>query len=174
VSEFIRLDMGHMSKIADNLYLGNIPNALELSNSKWDKFWAILNCTDDPVLDYMQTESKFDVVRLNHWDGQPYLGHSITTGIRYIDENLKANSNVLVCCHAGMSRSPGMMVAYLMHQYLEQIPRNKQTGKDRAAAYKEALRVVIKCRPIIQIHPAIDLSIRQYFGLAPKTAKDLI
>lgn len=182
---FLHLNMGPMTRIPldmpenvrylDNLYLGNIPNALSLQDVNRPKgFWAILNCTDDPELDPLKTDAEFDVLRLNQWDGEPYPGMSIKVGIEFIHTNLRAGSNVLVCCHAGMSRSPGMTMAYLMYRFLEKIPRERQTTEDRKNAYDYALAVVRKARPIIQIHPQIDKSIRQYFRLMPKTAADLI
>lgn len=179
MAPFIHLDMGPMTPIPldnqDRLFLGNIPNAMALQNADRPKgFWAILNCTDDPELDHLKTDAEFDVVRLNQWDGEPYPGLSLKVGIEFIHMNLGAGSNVLVCCHAGMSRSPGMVVAYLMYRFLEKIPRMKQTLEDRRNAYDYAKAVVSKARPIIQIHPEIDKSVRQYFGLAPKTIADLV
>ena len=179
MSEFLRLNMGPMTSIPlenqDRLFLGNIPNALALQNVNRPKgFWAILNCTDDPELDHLKTDAEFDVVRLNQWDGEPYPGLSIKVGIEFIHMNLGAGSNVLVCCHAGMSRSPGMVVAYLMYRFLEKIPRERQTLEDRRNAYDHAIAVTRNARPIIHIHPEIDKSVRQYFRLAPKTASDLI
>lgn len=176
---FLHLNMGAMTSIPldnqDNLFLGNIPNALALENANRPKgFWAILNCTDDPALDHLKTDAEFDVVRLNQWDGEPYPGLSLKVGIEFIHTNLKAGSNVLVCCHAGMSRSPGMVVAYLMYRFLEKIPRVKQTLEDRRESYDYARAVVGKARPIIHIHPEIDKSVRQYFRLAPKPTADLI
>lgn len=178
MSQFLRLDMGPMSRIyldgVSNLFLGNIPNALELTETRHKGFWAILNCTDDPALDHMKTNAEFDIIRLNQWDGEPYPFESIRRGIDFVHTNITAGSNVLVCCHAGISRSAGMMLAYLMYRYLEDIPREKQRLEDRRDAYSRAIQFITKSRPIIQIHREIDKSVRQYFGLAPKSAADLI
>lgn len=178
MTEFLRIDMGAMSRIpldgVDNLYLGNIPNALALYQEKPKGHWAVLNCTDDPALDYLKTEPDFDVIRLDQWDGEPYPGMLVKVGIEFVDSNLKAGNNVLICCHAGMSRSPGMTVAYLMYRFLEDTPRDQQTLEDRLEAYNWATKKVRNSRPIIQIHPKIDLSIRQYFGMAARSDEDLI
>lgn len=178
MNDFIRIDVGPMTRIplepSDSLYLGNIPNALALENERPKGFWAILNCTDDPGLDYLKSDAEFDVMRLNQWDGESYPGMSIKIGIEFIDMNLKAGSNVLVCCHAGVSRSPGIIVAYLMYRRLEKIPKEKQRLEDLREAYDKAMSTVRKVRPFIQIHPQIDKSVRQYYRLAPRTAADLI
>lgn len=161
MSQFLRLDMGPMSYIRaaqpGELYLGNIPNVLELEIEPG--FWAVLNCTDDPELDRFNSLAHFDVIRLNHLDGEMYPPDKITQGIQFIDRNLQAGVDTLVCCHAGVSRSAGMTVAYLMY---------------KGWSYNEAVYTVRKARPFIQIHPKIDLSIRQYFRLAPRSAADLI
>lgn len=178
MSTFLKLDCGPMNRIPldgiDNLYLGNIPNALALEQERPKGFWAILNCTDDPACDHMKTDAEFDVMRLNQWDGVPYPGLSIKVGIEFIKTHLAAGANVLVCCHAGVSRSAGMVVAYLMYRYLEPIPRERVTLENLRAAYDYAVQKTRNSRPIIQIHPQIDKSIRQYYRLAPKSAEDLI
>lgn len=165
MSQFLRLDLGPMSYInakqSGELYLGNIPNVLELEQKAhpdlW--FWAVLNCTDDPGLDHLNSTPNFDVLRLNHLDGEMYSPDRITQGLQFIEKNLQAGVNTLVCCHAGVSRSPGVIIAYLMY---------------KGWSYNEAVSEVRKSRPFIQIHPKIDLSIRQYFKLAPRTVADLI
>lgn len=164
MSSFLRLDMGPMSYIRAAqpgvLYLGNIPNGIELlSDNQGQSHWAILNCTDDPELDHLNAEPNFTVKRLNHLDGEEYPVEKIADGIGFIEANLQAGVATLVCCHAGISRSSGMVVAYLMH---------------KGWTYNEAVTQVRKARPFIQIHPKIDLSIRQYFRLAPRTVADLI
>jgi len=178
VSQFLRMDMGPMSEIPiddkHHLFLGTIFNGIELETSPRDKFWAVLNCTDDPALDFMRMDAEFDVLRLNQLDGEPYPGMLIKVGIEFIDMNLKAGTNVLVCCHAGVSRSPGMVLAYLIYRQLEKIPREKQTIEDRKLAYSESIQAITKARPFIQIHPQIEKSIRQYYRLSARTAADLI
>lgn len=175
MSTFLKLDMGPMCQIPlpseQKLYLGNIPNAEELQSTNGEK-WCILNCTDDPALDYLKHKENFDCIRLNHLDGEPYPQASIANGIGYINNSLKDGAKVLVCCHAGVSRSAGMTLAYL-------IARLKYDEKCYDSAgiqeiYNRALSTIRKARPFIQIHPKIDLSIRQYFRLAPKSPKDLI
>ncbi len=178
MSQFLQMDMGPMSPIPiddkHNLFLGTIFNAIELETTKRDKFWAVLNCTDDPGLDFMKIDAEFDVLRLNQLDGEPYPGMLIKVGIEFIDMNLKAGVNVLICCHAGVSRSPGLTVAYLMYHQLEKIPREQQTMEDRRNAYNLAVDIVHKARPFIQIHPQIDKSVRQYYRLSVRTSADLI
>lgn len=181
MSQFLKLDCGPMSHIplegSDTLYLGNIPNALTLTDTLNKRAWAVLNCTDDPALDYMRTERGYDMLRLNHWDGEPYPGMLIKVGIEFIRDNIAAGSAVLVCCHAGMSRSPGMVVSYLMYRWLQangDSTEHISSLELRKEAYDLAIAKTRKSRPIIHIHPKIDLSVRQYFGLAPKTAEDLV
>lgn len=177
----IRTDMGPMSRIplgpGDALYLGNIHNALTLKHDHrlWG-FWAILNCTDDPALDHLRSDAEYDVLRLNQLDGEMYPFDSIMRGIQYIDMHLKAGANVLVACHAGVSRSAGMMVAYLTFHKIKNHYDNLTEAPMTFVqdAYNEAVLKTRKARPFIQIHPEIDKSIRQYFRLAPRSFNDLI
>lgn len=163
MDSFIYPYMGPMSHIPneqfDALYLGNLNNAEELLASEHKGMWAILNCTDDPMLDVYWDNPKFIIRRLNQKDGLPYPAAQITEGTTFIRTNLFLGNSVLVCCHAGISRSPGMILAYLLSE---------------GFSYNESIRKIRKSRPVIQIHPKIDLSIRQYFNLAPRTVADLI
>ena len=161
---FLRVDMGPMCHIPAGhpngaLYLGNIPNAMEIGKKLNIRFVAILNCTDDPELDPLNSLPGFNVKRLDQWDGEEYPPEKIKDGIKFIEDHMKTSSMVLVCCHAGISRSAGMVLAYLMSKKYD---------------YNEAVRIIRKARPFIQIHPRIDLSVRKYFGLAPRTVADLI
>lgn len=164
MTDFIRIDMGPMSPIQAGpiqgyLCLGNIPNALEAGKQLHKRFVSILNCTDDPALDNLNAFSGFEVLRLNHLDGEEYPDYKIKQGIDFIESRLQSGAMVLVCCHAGISRSSGMVLAYLLSKKYE---------------YNEAVHLIRKARPCIQIHPKIDLSVRKYFRLAPRSAADLI
>lgn len=160
--EFLRFDMGPESYIDVDrvlpLYLGTIGNAEKIGQELHKRDWAVLNCTDDPGLNDLHRPG-FTVCNLYHQDGVPYSTKQIQDGIEFIKTSFELGAAVLVCCHAGISRSPGMVLAYLMSIGL---------------TYNQALRKILVARPIIQIHPKIDLSIRQYFNLAPRTVADLI
>lgn len=159
---FVEFDMGPMSYIptdgSETLYLGTIYNARELAVSYPKRTWSVLNCTDDSLLDEYD-RTGFKIKRLNQLDGHPYPADKIKDGLSFINDAMHAGDAVLVCCHAGCSRSPGMVVAYLL---------------ERGHSYNEAVQLIRKARPFIQIHHLIDLSIRQYFHLAPRTVADLI
>jgi hypothetical protein len=162
MSEEFTLDMGDMSYIDTDgkqaLYLGTVMNALELSEGFHKRAWAILHCACDSSLDNLERPG-FAIKKLNHWDGQPYPFEVIEAGLKFIKEHMEQGDAVLVCCMAGMSRSPGMVLAYLL---------------ESGYSYNDAIRRIRKARHFIQIHPAIDHSVRQYFHLAPRTVADLI
>ena len=65
---------------------------------------------------------------------------------------------VLVCCHAGISRSPAIVTAYLTRCGM---------------SWNEAEEYVRDKRSIMLVHPKVSLSIRRAIGIAP-TAASLI
>lgn len=134
-----------MSKITEHVYVGTYGSASSLDDRNPEDIQCILNCTKQPHEDL----SGFEVNQLNISDGEPIDPKVLRFAIDCIYAAWDANKKILVHCHAGLSRSPSIVIAYLMdkHGYL----------------WDEAFEIVRSRRPNIMPHPAIIMSIKKVF-----------
>lgn len=118
-----------MSFITDRLYLGDIDNAMDAVNIG---DWIVITCA-----------AEADIVS-NHkvclYDGrQKNTGLILASGADIIHETLThTDKNVLVHCMAGASRSPSVIIAYLM--------------KYQGMKFGDAYCMVREKRPVVSIH----------------------
>lgn len=95
-------------EIVPHLYLSNYQDALSVP-----KDFFVINCSKD--LPMVQT--KGGGTRL-YVDDSPHSIETMTKNlpimIKYIEEHVKENKNVLVHCFAGQQRSATVIAAYLM------------------------------------------------------------
>ncbi|KAL3321151.1 hypothetical protein Ciccas_000184 [Cichlidogyrus casuarinus] len=101
-----------ISRILSFLYIGNEHDSLDETLLKSLGITHIINVTRK--LQFLD-EKQYNCLRLPVSDNaeadlKPYFGEAI----RFIDEARKAGKNVLVHCKAGISRSPAVVMAYLM------------------------------------------------------------
>jgi len=71
-------------------------------------------------------------------------------GILFIQKNLEVGRKVLVLCNAGMSRSVGVVLAYMIHM-----------GWD----WNQALLHIREKRPCAKPCYLIELSVKRFFGI---------
>ncbi|AYV82863.1 MAG: internalin-A precursor [Hyperionvirus sp.] len=119
-------------KIIDNLYLGDHNSAKNIELLKKFKIIAIINISGGKML--FQSEIKYLRINMPDSDKSKITDH-LDEAVKFISDHIK-NGAVLVHCHAGMSRSPSFIVAYLAR-------KNQMTVDD-------ALLHVKKCRPAIR------------------------
>lgn len=150
--------MSQMTKIWDRLFLGTLWNAEQLALSNPYGIRSLVNCTDDRINWAPNGITSPDSIQLDHLDGTPYPEQKIHWTCEWIQWHIMKGP-VLIACHAGCSRSPGMTLAYLIRCGM---------------GYQEALFLLQSLRRQIQIANAIDLSVRRAFGIAPRSAQDLI
>lgn len=92
-----------MSKIINNIYLGDINDALRLDKD----YWMIVTCASEAEID-----SDF---RINLLDGkQNDTLQKISEASKFIYENKNHDKNIFVHCMAGASRSASVIIYYLM------------------------------------------------------------
>jgi len=138
----------HYDKILDNLYLGAFEARFDPT------FGAIVTLVSPPEFRYI---SQTHPISLEHTNqvlvipisdaGDDKIGPHLQNGIDFITKHIK-DKKVLVHCMAGISRSPSMVIAYLM-----------STGMDMPKAYWH----VRDKREIISPYPAFIKEIADHF-----------
>lgn len=111
------------SLIVKNLYLGSLQDA---QNLKWlheKQITHIINVSDaDNIF-----PDRFKYVRIAMKDDPSYdISHHFGSITDYIGETLKKGGKVLVHCNGGVSRSPTLVIAYLIST-LNKTPKEAYT-----------------------------------------------
>lgn len=136
-----------MSQVLDRLYVGNLHAAADLAEHNPEGVHYVLNCTPHLV----ELPSLFRVRTLNLNDGEEVPFEALAAGLDFIYTFI-GRGKVLVCCEAGISRSPGIASAYLTRCGMR---------------WNDAVELVRQARPFIMIHPAISSSIKRRMGIVP-------
>lgn len=139
---------GPMTKILDRLYLGNLQNARGLAEANPYGVRFVFNCTPDRL-------EPIHNVRISQWnlnDGVPIPYDTTLSMVHSILQQVELGP-VLVCCHTGISRSPGIVAAYLTRIGM---------------CWDDAVDFIGRRRPVVRLHHLISLSIRQALGIAPR------
>jgi len=114
-----------MSKILDNLYLGNIEDINNIHFIKNNNIQLIINCASEVIVPSSYDDMNISIINLKLYDdpmqkiyfnlseGYPSLNDISDK----IDDFLKQKKGVLVNCYAGISRSSTFIIAYLMNKY---------------------------------------------------------
>jgi len=152
---------GYVDRIVQGLWIGDLHDLATLPRYSNDehKISAILSCVEHNELFFL---NRPEVARslgdrkhviLPMQDGCPVDPAIIGRAVETLHEWHFRRHTTLVHCAAGISRSPSMVIAYLMRHY--------------KVDWDEAERWVREGRPIIMPHTEIKKSILQYFKLWP-------
>jgi len=107
--------------IPDQLYLGNIHHALNYDTLSSLKITHVVNCTQSIENKFESKGVGYCRVPVNDKTSESIL-HYFVKAIRFIEsvrnENFGKNNNrILIHCHAGISRSSTITIAYLMYSW---------------------------------------------------------
>lgn len=105
-----------MSKIIDNIWLGGI---VDVNNPGFhSKITHVINCTEKEIKYKMV---RAEEIQLNLTDEEEFtdfveVKNKLLRGARYLNSWNTADKNqmIMVHCMAGISRSPSVIIAYLM------------------------------------------------------------
>ena len=126
-------------KIIDHLFLGDVNASKNAKFFKDNKIKAVLNCTNtaentfscDKNIEYLRIPVD-DSLKEEDFNKYYLL---LPLAIEFIYKHVDIlNNNILVHCHAGMQRSPGVISAYFMSKHKKTLI--------------ESARFIIKQRPI--------------------------
>jgi hypothetical protein len=139
--------MVYMHQILPRLFVGSDVAATDVPELKRYKIQAILN-VDGPALCYTVPKN---IVFLHYYipDGQIIPPPTLDLVLNFIDTQIKAGRNTLVHCAMGISRSPSLIIAYMMIIYPKM-------------SWDQAFREVSRIRPISPA-PELKESIIDYF-----------
>ncbi|KAI0947581.1 hypothetical protein AcW1_009302 [Taiwanofungus camphoratus] len=122
-----------MDEIVSNLWIGDLPSALNAENLRENNIHSVLTAMRGRV----SIHEAFTRLQINLDDTEDadILAHLISA-ITFIEAELDKGRGVLVHCQAGLSRSATIVAAYLMY--------------DRHIDIDAALELVKKARPNVQ------------------------
>ena len=103
------------SKIRENIYIGTGENAQDPTVIKKHNITIIVNCTRDVPNAFEAEGIKYINVPVSDLLHQPIREHFDRT-FAFIDEELEKGGRVLLHCHAGISRSSTICIAYIMRK----------------------------------------------------------
>ena len=127
--------MIEMDEIEKNLYLSGLCSAENIRLLKEKQIKYVLSVFNDNLVHKSEDITYMKIEAEDHYN-EDLLTHFPETN-EFIARAQDANENVLVHCHAGISRSTTIVLAFLMNKY--------------QMTYESALEMVRERRP--RIHP---------------------
>jgi hypothetical protein len=139
-----------LTKVLDRLYLGGFKDAEDLRSGNPLNITHICNCTTEPLS--LPSRCVANIIQMDQLDGHEWHVQKLYSAVDWIRRALLGGGTVLVHCHAGISRSPVLVAAYLY-----------TCGFD----FDRALDRIKTQRPIVQPAPAVMISAKRAFGISP-------
>lgn len=137
-----------MDKIINNLYIGTAYEAIGLFKNMGE-FKAVLSIGAEFVEDVIYKEYFLSAKDFHHmiiqlWDRSKNIEEAIEPAIKFIDENIK--NKIFIHCYAGVSRSPAIVYAYLIHLKMRPISAFKLIKSQRPiiAPYMGFIKNILK------------------------------
>lgn len=141
-----------MSKITEQLYIGNAYNA---SDKKWleqHHITHILNCTKD-LPNFFPNDYKYLRLKLDDVPDQS-LYEVLEPSYKFIYSAIGGGGTILIHCHAGISRSVSIVIYFLM--------------KLKKLTYLQALTYIREHRPEVNPNPGF---MQQLISVSPEAEK---
>lgn len=151
MNQVIRFHDEKTTKIWERLHLGCFYDAVAIKFDNPLEITATLNCTPEAI----HYDNKIKTHRIPNWhDGFAIKEVDFWEAQKFLREQLWNGGKVLVHCHAGMSRSPSMVAAYLHLCGFED--------------FEKALFNYVKLlRPIIEPNIEVTSSIKKHLKIWP-------
>ena len=137
----------HSSQILPWLFLGSEQNALDINELNYHKISFILNCgieCENTSHNNKYSYLKLDIKDLADFDIKIFFKEAHD----FINKAKFNSKNILIHCFAGLSRSPSIVISYLM--------------KELKYSYFDAYNFVKEKRPQIKINIDFLIILKQY------------
>lgn len=131
--------------IYQNIYIGSLDDA---NNYQWLMDNGITHVLG--LIDYQQKFSSLRYLTFDRVNDMPdeNIIRCFKDCFRFIDQSFQSGGRVLVHCHAGISRSSTIVIAYLMYKY--------------SMSLENAHRIVKQSRPIINPNYGFYLQLKVF------------
>ena len=133
-------------EIIPHLYLGSIGSASNLKELQKCKITHIVCCGEN-IKNFFPDKFKYFNIPILDSDKEDIKKY-FESSYKYIDEAIKNKGNVLVHCHAGVSRSSSFVIAYIM--------------KSQKKKYDTVLDIVKSKRNKINPNPGFIQQLKEY------------
>ena len=133
-------------EIIPHLYLGSIGSASNLKELQKCKITHIV-CCGDKIKNFFPDKFKYFNIPILDTDKEDIKKY-FESSYKYIDEAIRNKGNVLVHCHAGVSRSSSFVIAYIM--------------KSQKKRYDIVLDIVKSKRNKINPNPGFIQQLKEY------------
>lgn len=134
-----------MDRITDDLFLGNLQDALAAAEGRTEIRAILQLFGPDPR---PELEAEISVKQLRIVDGRAFPPELLEEALEFIREQ-RGWGPVLVCCGAGMSRSPTVVAAFLC---------------EAGVPLAEAFEMIITARRCVLPHPELVRSLGERYA----------
>lgn len=144
-SNITKQPMFNAQEIIPGLFLGSVADLSDCSEIKKRGITKLINVTPDPIPEYYDKLDTLCIPIKDHSDEN--ISCYFEAAHNKILDALNNNTNILVYCHRGISRSATIVLSFLMcygHKF-SQIPKNKELN---IVTYDNALDFIQKKRNI--------------------------
>lgn len=135
-----------LSIITNDISIGDLQSLTRLNAGLIRGFDFIVNVSKEVI-----STKHFNCMSIPFFDGEPIPDGCLTLAFDTLDYAHRKGYNTLVHCYAGQSRSPAVVVAYL--------------AVTMGISYDQAMNYVASKRPMAQLHPAIEQSVRKWLDV---------
>ena len=137
------------SQIDQNLFLSSWEPAMDINWLRAQRITHIVNLSQLP--NQYPTQCKYLTIPINDLETEN-IAQYFSAASNFIHQALMSGGRVLVHCMAGISRSPTIVIAYLVQK--------------RGMSLQNAFNLVQQRRPIISPNQGFVNQLNRYFGYA--------
>ncbi|KAL4477656.1 hypothetical protein ABPG74_002806 [Tetrahymena malaccensis] len=103
----------HIANIIDNVYLSDYNTAQDIQVLTLCKITHIINCSPQNCINNFENKIQYlNVEILDEWEAN--LIENLDAIFKFIQKSQRQNGRILIHCYRGISRSPSVVIAYII------------------------------------------------------------